>query len=183
LGSPEAPHVLAALVDFTCKECHHLHRLLRDAVACYPSELAVAVIPVPQHERCNPTVKCHNVDQAYACTFTRLAWHLWSLNPAAYALWDEFLAEPAENQPYGLALLRAKELVDLGEFKPGEPDAFADEQIAKGIELHQAATSPKVPAVLLKQSILKGHVEDLTQLLSLLQPHLQQPANIPKARS
>jgi hypothetical protein len=98
-----------------------------------------------------------------------------TLNPAAYALWDDFLVEPAENQPYDLALLRAKELVDLGEFKPGEPDAFADDQIARSIELHQAATGPKVPAVLLKQSILKGHVEDLAQLLSLLQPQLQLP--------
>jgi hypothetical protein len=26
--------------------------------------IADAIIPVPQHEGCNPTVKCHNVDQA-----------------------------------------------------------------------------------------------------------------------
>jgi len=172
VGSPDAGNVLAALIDFTCEECHLLHRLLYKAVAQYPQQLAVSILPTPLHEGCNPTVKCHRQEQAYACSFARLAWLLWMTSPDAYARWDEFLVETVDNQPYGLALLRAKELAPIGDFRTGEPHPAADLRIAECVSIFQASTSPKVPVVLLDSGILNGHIPDVDTLLRLLTPHL-----------
>jgi protein-disulfide isomerase len=178
LGSPDATHVLAVFLDFTCLECHRFHRLVRMAVEKHPERLAVAIIPIPLHEGCNPTVKCHRQEQASACNYARLAWRLWMDNPAAYSVWDDFLSEPAESQPYGLALLRAKDLAPLISFKTNESDAEADGMIATGIRMFQASTNSKVPALLLEQGILNGRVPDLKTLLTLMEPHLKLIQNV-----
>ena len=47
IGPSDAEHVIVWLFDFTCRECHHLHQLLRSAVQNSNGQLAVAAVPIP----------------------------------------------------------------------------------------------------------------------------------------
>lgn len=107
LGPPDAEHIIAWLFDFTCEECHHLHRLLLKAVDRYAGRLAVLAIPVPLHAGCNPTVKCRLPERVHSCAYARLDWAMWTAG--RHAEWDRFVAEEAQIKPFGLALLKAKD--------------------------------------------------------------------------
>ena len=178
LGRPDARHVVAALFDLTCAECHHLHRLLAAAVEARPDWLAVALVPVPMHPACNPAVTCTRDAAAQACDYARLAWAVWLAGGDRYADWDRYVTAEATGQPYGLALLRARELVNLTRFRPREPDPFLDRAVATGVGLYRAAGRPKVPAVLLPAGLLQGHVSDLAALMRILDAHLPSPSEL-----
>jgi uncharacterized membrane protein/protein-disulfide isomerase len=173
LGSPEAPEVLAVLMDFTCKECHHLHRLLYQAIAHYGGRLAVVVAPVPIHRDCNPAVTCHKSEQVYSCALARLAWAVWLSDPQKYLDWDHFMAESDEPQPFGLALAKAKELCDISRFKIREDDEMLNTHIAKGVKVASVIGKIKVPALVLDGGVLHGHVKDVAALRKLIEPRFK----------
>jgi hypothetical protein len=173
LGDPSAPNVLAAMLDFTCCECHQLHQLLAQAIKHYAGRLAIAIVPVPTHTDCNPLITSKKFNQAYACEFARLAWAVWLADPGAYLKWEAFLLESPEPQPFGLALIKAKELANLNGFNARESDAALDARIAHGVNICKVTETQKVPSVLLANGILHGHVKDLVALERLLEPHLK----------
>ena len=175
LGRPDARHVLAALFDFTCGECHHLHRLLAEAVEARPDWLAISLVPVPMHPACNPTVTCTRDAGLQACDYARLAWAVWLAGGAErYAAWDAYVfGDPGAVRPYGLSLIRGGELTDLTGFRlRGNDDQKLANSVAAGVGLYRAAGKPTVPAVLLPAGLLRGHMPDLPALLRLLDSHL-----------
>lgn len=79
----------------------------------------------------------------------------WIADSAKYDAWDRFMAESEESQPFGLALIKARELVDLSRFKINESDVVLDGRIAEGIGLYQAAGMPAVPSLVLPGGVLR----------------------------
>ncbi len=173
IGSPDANCIVAMLIDYTCASCHEMHRWLREGIIHYEGRLAALLVPAPLHRDCNPTLKCKaGPEQAYSCQFTRVALALWSIDPVAYQLWDEWLTRSADTEPFGLALLKAKEYADVERFNIREPDQSLDILIAKGVAVSDAAGESTVPAMLLRDGILKGRVADMAALTRLLDPYV-----------
>ena len=180
LGRTDARHVVAFVFDFTCKECNHLRRLLAAAVDARPDWLAVALVPVPLHPSCNPTVTCIKSGRAQACDYARLAWAVWlSADNNRFCGWDEYVRSEAEGQPYGLAMSRARELAERGGFRLWDADPRLDRAVGTGVGLYRAAGKPRVPALLLPASVLQGHVPDLPALLRALDAQLPSTGDLP----
>jgi hypothetical protein len=133
------------------------------------------VVPVPIHRDCNPTVTCHKPEQVYSCAFARLSWALWLSDPGKHRIWDRYLAESEELQPFGVALAKANELCDISGFGIRQEDAVLNARIASGVKISAVTGKAKVPALMLDQGILHGHVQDLAALVQLLEPHLRGP--------
>ena len=176
LGRSDAQNVVAVLFDFTCKECHQLRKLLEAAVAARPDWLAVALVPVPLNSNCNPAITCKDDGRAQACDYARLAWAVWLANDQAYGEWDRFLNAEPEVQPYGLALIRAKELADLKRFRLQDADPLLDRAVGTGVGLYQATGKPTLPAILLPSTVVNGHLNDLATLFRLLDTSLPRAA-------
>ncbi len=168
VGPTKAPLVLGYLLDYTCHECHHMHRLLYEAIDEYDGKLAVALIPVPLHHSCNPTVNCPKQERVQACWYARLMFALWMKNPDRFGEWDRFMAVGEEHQPFGFASAKANELADLRSFRLNERDERVDPRIADGIKLYEAAAKPAIPSLILPGGILRGHIPDKATLLNLL---------------
>jgi len=168
LGEPTARQVVAWMFDYTCEECHHLHGLLHQALEIRKGTLAVMLLPVPQHSQCNCTIKRDDVEHALACPYTRVGLALWAASPAAYRQWDEFLLTEPTPRPYGLAMLKAKQLADLSRYNFREPDQTLDAQIKAAVDIYQQAGAETIPAVLMPTCILRGHVPDVSELLKII---------------
>ncbi len=172
IGKSDAEHVIVWLFDFTCKECHHLHRLLREAVARFEGRMAVAAVPVPQHPGCNSTIKCYKQSHGYACEYARLGLALWTAAPHRFEQWDAFMAAEEACQPFGLAMLKAKELADLGQFQIRERDPVLDPRLEESVAIFLGANSPKIPSLVLPKGVVAGHIPDVKSLMELLVRHV-----------
>jgi hypothetical protein len=179
LGPADAPGLLVWFFDYTCQECHHMHRILRQALDHFEGRIAIAVIPIPLHPACNSTVKCVKEEHSYACQYARLGLAVWAASPGRFDQWDRFVAESPDPQPFGLSLLRAKELADLTAFDIRHPDPILDQRLASAIALFQSAGSPNLPSLILPHGLITGHINDSEQMIALLISH----ADIPTASS
>jgi uncharacterized membrane protein len=168
IGAPNAPLVLGYLLDYTCRECHHMQRLLYEAIDEYGGKLAIALIPVPLHHGCNPHANCPKQERIQACWYARMMFAVWMTSPDRFGEWDRFMAAEDEQQPFGFALAKATELADIRSFRLNEADERLDASIAAGIKLYEAAGKPAVPSLVLPGGILRGHVPDKATLLNLL---------------
>jgi uncharacterized membrane protein len=172
IGSQDATFSVALLFDFTCEQCHHLYKLLFEAVKQSHGNLVVVLLPVPLHKSCNPTVKCDQPEHKIRCSYTRLNWALWHTDRQLHQQWLEFFNSDTAPLPYGTALIKARELADLSQFEFKGPDARLDANIAVTVNLYKAAGIPDLPTLLLPVGMLRGRVEDVKQLQELLQKHI-----------
>jgi hypothetical protein len=172
IGSLDPSEVVAFLFDYTCAECHHLHRLLLQTVEQSAGGLSVVMIPIPIHRSCNPAVECDQPEYKISCAYTRLGWAVWSAGADVYAQWLDFLAAEEDPKPFGLALIKAKELADIGRYEFKEPNPALDTKIAMAVEIYRHARAPKLPTLLLPVGMLRGHVPDLDVLQQLLRKHV-----------
>src|SRR5437870_4561830 len=81
IGPPDAPHILADIMDYTCKHCRELHPMLERAVKAFGGELAVLMIPVPLEPPCNRWVNIAVPEHVNACEYARLALAIWHAAP------------------------------------------------------------------------------------------------------
>lgn len=172
IGPADAPYAIGFLMDYTCSECHHLHRLLYEAIDHYAGQLAVIPILVPLNKVCNPAIDCPRQENPQACAYARLSLAVWNSGPAGYEEWDRYMAAEQETQPFGLALAKAKAINNIDNFQMRESDAVLDPQIAECIAIYKAAGKPKLPCLLLTNGALVGRVPSKESLLQLLDKHL-----------
>jgi hypothetical protein len=162
---------LQRLFDYTCKECHHEHRLLREVLPLFKGELAIIAAPVPMHPDCNPAAKCKDPSRVQACAYARLIWAVWLADPAQYDAWDQFMCEDKEVQPFGLTLHKTRSLVDLNGFAFNEPDPILDAKISAGIRAYGASKAGTIPAILLPRGMLRGRVSTADELYQTIRKH------------
>jgi uncharacterized membrane protein len=164
LGSGDAEHIIGCLFDFSCRECHHMHRLLFQLVEHYGGRLAVACIPTPLNVRCNPVITIHNDEHVFACAYARLALALWLTRPSSYDEWDRYMIEEMPCRPLDEAIERANELAEIGGFDIRAAEPVADQRIAAAVEIYRLAEMPNLPTLLLPRGMLLGRVENLETL-------------------
>jgi len=173
LGTQDASHVIAWLFDFTCKECHRLHTMLREAIAHYQGRLAVVAIPVPPHASGEDAEKA-GVTSELSLVLTRLALAMWTANPSKYDEWDRFMAEPVEMQQYLPALKKAQQLAEIDRMAILKGNTELDQKVAATVDVLHQAGSPKQPALILPRTIVVGRVPDVATLIQILDTHVMQ---------
>jgi hypothetical protein len=179
LGSQDASHAIAWLFDFTCKECHRLHPMLREAIAHYRGQLAVVAIPVPPHASGEDAEKAGVISEL-SLVLTRLALAVWMANPLKYDEWDRFMAESAEIQPYMSAVTKAQQVAEVDRLAILKGNAELDQKVAAAVKVLHQAGNPKQPTLILPKTIVVGRVPDVATLIQILDTHVMQlPAKQP----
>ena len=73
LGSPDAPHIIVCLLDYTCVHCRALYPILTQMSQQYSNQLGIVCLPVSLAPQCNPYMPGDsraNPDACeYACTW------------------------------------------------------------------------------------------------------------------
>jgi uncharacterized membrane protein/protein-disulfide isomerase len=156
LGSPEAPHVIVKLFDYTCGHCRAMHEHLQQAREVFGGDLAVVMCPVPLNKQCNPHVQSNSPKHAEACELARIALAVWQDDPTKFDEFDSWLFAPATPPSAASARLKAVELV--GEAKLTK-ELYSDQlrqRLAIGPKLYQLVGAGTVPKLLLPTGMLVG---------------------------
>lgn len=176
LGSPGAPHIVAAMYDYACPHCRRTHAYLSQAIARWPSDLAVVAIPVPLNASCNPHIPETEPRFADSCELARLALAVWAVDPAKFAAFDAWLFEPETPRTAAAARAEAERLVGaaaLDAALPGTADRIARNTAAFG-----KSGTDRLP-ILLSAEIggIAGRPETFDELAGILVRELKLPAS------
>jgi len=170
LGSAKAPYVMVEYFDYSCEACREMHGLLEGAVARYPDQLAVIVLPIPLNRGCNSHLPEGVKDQKSACELAQLSLVVWRANPEKFPEFHQSLFD-LQGMPYELAESLAVSLVGADVLAFPENRSWAVAVLAQNVKDYRwlIEKTPVMPKLLMGDSVLiQGAVNDEVALQELL---------------
>ena len=176
MGSPESPHVLVALLDYTCYACRILHSQLVAAQSVFSNQLAVVTLPMPLDGTCNPTVTQVFPAHSNACEYARMGLVLWRTNRAAFAQFEGWVFSSPEAPAVGEARQVAERLLGAERFKMTLKDPWIDEQIRRDVAIYEATFSRtkthSMPQLIVGTNLIFGNFASMDDLFGLLRDQI-----------
>ena len=141
-GSPDAPHKLVSLYDYTCHHCELMHSRVVEVQRSFSNVLAVVSLPMPLDSQCNHTVRRTPPAHTNACLYAKLGLAVWRAKPEAILPYDDWFFEAFGRAtvppPMPEAFKRAADLVvDLSKFDAALNDPWVEEQLQTGIRIYE----------------------------------------------
>lgn len=177
IGSPEAPHKIISLFDYTCPHCRLLHQDLFRAKEYFNEQVAIVALPVPLCSKCNPFVLLTPAMHEQACEYARLGLALWRSDRQSFARFDTWIFGLAALPSVENARQYAAELVGRPRLKQALADAWVDNMLKTDVALYQETSrrthSTRLPQLIVGREIVVNPVLSYNDLLNLLQTTLQ----------
>ena len=167
IGSPEAPHSVVSLFDYTCSHCRLMHGHLMEARQRFSNQLSIVSLPVPLCEKCNRTVKRTPREHVQACDYARIGLAVWRAKPKAQAQFDDWVFGPASPPALDEARKYASELAGPASFETALKDPWIDQQIQRDVSIYETNNLRgviRMPQLIVGTNVYSGNfgrVEDL----------------------
>ena len=177
LGSPDAPHVIVCLVDYTCIHCRALHPILLDLSRQFSNQLAIVCLPVSLSPQCNPFIPRMNAHaNTNACEYARLGLAVWRAKPEVFHQFDDWMFADAKPPPVELARDQAAQLVGADKLTSALADPWVAQQILTDCKIHRAnwlaADNSGMPQIVMGDAVSSGPINSVEHLQILLSRYM-----------
>lgn len=173
IGSPDAPHAMVSLFDYTCHHCREMHEHLLQAHAVFSNQLAIVCLPMPLDANCNPAIKRTPEAHIGACEYARLGLAVWRAEPAAFNRFDSWLFGQRSVPSLLETKQQAEQLVGREALQNALADEWVNRQIERNVALYQMnfqkARNNIMPQILVGSRIGFGSLSSVEDLFRLLE--------------
>jgi hypothetical protein len=170
LGPADSPYVLADLLDYTCPNCRHMHRVLEQVRQRYP-QLAVVLVPVPLDRKCNANVPASEPEHTNACVYARYALAVWLADPGRFAEYHEWLFSGDKPPPIDEARRRGEAMLGRERFAGALGNPAIERTLRAGVAVDRPLGGT-VPKLLLPSAAISGRVETAGELMGILEKRM-----------
>ena len=177
IGSPDSPHIIVFLFDYTCSHCRAVHPLLVQACQQFSNQLGVVCLPVSLSPQCNPfipRIRAHA--SSNSCVYARLDLAVWRAKPEAQRQFDDWMFASVEPPPLKQAREYAAQLVGADKLESALADPWIQQQILTDCQLHRASSlaveSSALPQIIMGDAVSSGPLNSVDHLLTLLNRYL-----------
>ena len=177
LGSPDAPHVIVCLLDYTCSHCRALHPILEQTGRQFSNQLAIVCLPVSLSPDCNQFIPRFNSHaNPEACDFARLGLAVWRANPALHRQFDNWMFVGPRPPPLAQAREYAAQLVGADKLTAALADPWVAQQLQTDCKIHRAnwlaVDDAAMPQIVLGNAVSSGPINSAEHLQTLLAQYL-----------
>jgi len=177
LGSPNAPHILVCLLDYTCIHCRALHPILTQLSQQYSNQLGIVCLPVTLSPQCNPFIPHLNSQASTnSCEYARLGLAVWRARPDLHRQFDEWMFDPLKPPPVEQAQEYAAKLVGADKLKSALADPWVAQQILFDCKLHRAnwlaVDNSALPQIVMGNAVSSGPVNSVQHLDLMLRQYM-----------
>jgi uncharacterized membrane protein len=177
IGSPDSPHVIVYLFDYTCPHCRALHSILVQTCQQLTNQLGVVCLPMSLSSQCNPFIpRATSHADSNSCEYARLGLAIWRAKPEAQRQFDDWMFAPVKPPPLKQAEEYAAQLVGADKLESALADPWIQQQILTDCRLHRAnwlaVDSSAMPQLILGNAVSSGPLNSVEHLLILLNRYL-----------
>ncbi len=171
MGSPQAPHVMIEMMDYTCDHCRQLHPHLYAAIQRYGDQLAVMIHHVPLSKKCNQHVRKDHPGKKNACDYAQLAIGVWKLVPEKFPEYHHWLLESEKIPNIARARLKALDLAGEAILLDKRIKSDISKRLAKQSMTLKGLNSG-LPVLLFENGALRGVPDESQKLFDYLETTL-----------
>lgn len=172
LGSPDAPHILVYLYDYTCPQCRELHGQLQQARDRYGDALAIVPMPAPLDVSCNPAAGVTEDRHRGACDLARLSLAVWWARPDLYESMHDWLMTGPQPPTVEAATEHARNLIGEDVLPRALADDWPDRQLARAVGLYDQTGAGVLPRLMAGTLLIAGRPSTAAELFTLLEREL-----------
>jgi len=177
IGSPDSPHVIVYLFDYTCPHCRALHSILVKTCQQLTNQLGVVCLPISLSPQCNPFIPRMNAHATTnSCEYARLGLAVWRAKPEAQRQFDDWMFASVKPPPLEQAREYAAQLVGADKLKSALADPWVAQQILTDCKIHRAnwlaVDSSAMPQIIMGDAVSSGPLNSVEHLLILLNRYL-----------
>jgi uncharacterized membrane protein len=176
MGSPDAPHAVVCMLDYTCSHCRALHEILARFSGRSSNQLAIICLPVSLSAKCNPFIPHYDSHaNPDACEYARLSLAVWHAKPQAFREFDSWLFDGPKPPPVADATARANQI--LGDQSTRAlNDPWVTEQLITDCKIHRAnwlsVDSSAMPQIVMGNAVSSGPINSEEHLRILLNRYM-----------
>ena len=172
LGSPDSPHIIVCLFDYTCSHCRALHPIL---VRTWPTVNQPTGCRLLAHVDFPPMQSIHP-GAAHAdpnsCEYARLGLAVWRAKPESQRQFDDWMFAGERPPPLQQAREYAAQLVGEDKLESTLADPWIEQQLLTDCRLHRAnwlaVDSSAMPQIIMGDAVSSGPLNSVEHLLILL---------------
>jgi len=177
IGSPNAPHRIGCLFDYTCHHCRQLHGFIRAAIDKFDGQLSCLMIPMPLDANCNAQFKRTHRDHVDACKYAKICLAVQQLAPAKYETFDRWLfTDHKTTKPLATVKAHAATLVGAAALDKAVASAAVQQQLQQDIRAYELNTkngrNSSMPQTIIKDRVMFGPPPSAVALESILKQTL-----------
>jgi uncharacterized membrane protein len=176
IGSPEAPHVVVSLFDYTCHHCRLMHGHLKQVYQSFSNQLAIVSLPMPLDSDCNPLVKLTPAPHVNACQYARIGLAVWRAKREVSEEFDDWLFAPERPLSVDEVRQHAEKLVGKERFERAFGDEWITRQIQQDVDIFRANTQVThkgaMPQLIVGGAIAVGEMARADDLYRLLEAQM-----------
>jgi hypothetical protein len=179
IGSPDAPHVIVNLFDYTCAHCRTMHQIWEATQHRVGAQLAVVYLPAPLSADCNDQLKTTLPDFRDACAYARLGLAVWRINRSASVQFDSWIFNASTTPDLATATRYAENLIGKKNLESALPDDWINIQIKTAVAIYaencRLMKTMKMPQSIVGRAIVIGTIRKSTDIDNLLSKELGLP--------
>ena len=172
IGSPEAPHVMVSLFDYTCHHCRLMHGHLKQAQQSFSNQLAIVSLPMPLDSDCNSLVKLTPEPHLNACQYARIGLAVWRAKREVSEEFDDWVFAPERPLSVDEVRQHAEKLVGKERFDRAWGDEWIGRQIQQDVDIFRANVQVThkgaMPQLIVGGAIAVGEMARADDLFRLL---------------
>jgi uncharacterized membrane protein len=177
MGSPDSPHVIVYLFDYTCSHCRAVHPVLVRACQQFSNQLGVVCLPVSLSPECNPFIpRTPSHVDSNSCEYARLGLAVWRAKPEVQRQFDDWMFAGVKPPPLEQAREYAAQLVGADKLKSTLADPWIQQQILTDCKIHRAnwlaVDSSVMPQIIMGDAVSCGPINSVRHLQILLNRYL-----------
>jgi hypothetical protein len=172
VGSPDAPHVIVHLFDYSCHYCRTLHQLFAEVLHSLSNQVAIACLPVPLDLACNRVIKTAIPEHTNACAYARIGLAVWRANPAKSPAFDDWIFAPLRPPSPEAAQAEAMRLVGTNTLANTLKDPWINRQLDLGVRIYETNyrryKKSQLPQLMIGTNIVSGNLRNVASLYRVL---------------
>jgi uncharacterized membrane protein len=177
LGSPDAPHVIVCLLDYTCTHCRALHPILEQVGQQYSNQLGIVCLPVSLSAECNPFITKMNLHASPdSCELARLGLAVWRARPEAYPKFENWMFDGPKPPEVSEAREFAAGILGQDGLKLALANPWVSRQLLIDCKIHRAnwlaADSSAMPQIVMGDAVSSGPLNSVGHLQMLLNRYM-----------
>ena len=176
LGARNAPKALVSLFDYTCPDCHELHKHLMTVLQQFTNALCIVALPMPLDSRCNSAVRVTPRKHLLACDYAKIGLAVQRANRQAFADYDQWIFAQKVLPSLDQAKTFAQGLVGKARFEKSMTDPWIGKMITNSVALYQEnrnrTRSGQMPQLIIGDKLNIGPVRRTEDLFALVEKHL-----------
>jgi len=176
IGSPDAKAFIVDIFDYTCPDCHAMHKHLTAARKQLNDSFSIICAPSPLDSKCNPRMRSTPPKHKDACDYARLGLAMRRISPESFHQYQDWFF----NQPAIPSLELSRATADALAGKEAVHNALRDPWVAttlrKSIDIYEQngreSKNFRIPQLIIGEAINYGPVSNTDELVRLINQYL-----------